>query len=171
MLTVSSNQGFDALAPPLAEPVHHEEQQREDEEGRDAADDESHPAGHGVEKAVSIWQIKNQMRTQPQPASLTITDAVCLFVTWVQAGKLAALFGIFPKVLTSLGALAQRRHAHLRLAVVTRAAQTRVVPLGCEVVALVHHVVLNVHARLSCREEKGGVSAEWRMTKQGEDEG
>lgn len=54
LLTVSSDEGFDALAPPLAESVHHEEQQREDEEGRDAADDESHPAGHGVKKAVSI---------------------------------------------------------------------------------------------------------------------
>lgn len=54
LLTVSSDQGFDALAPPLAESVHHKEQQREDEEGRDAADDESHPAGHGVKKTVSI---------------------------------------------------------------------------------------------------------------------
>lgn len=33
LLTVSSDQGFDALTPPLAESVHHEEQQREDEEG------------------------------------------------------------------------------------------------------------------------------------------
>ncbi len=54
MLTVSSNQSFDAFAPPLTESVHHEEQQREDEEGRDTTDDESHPAGHRVKQTVSI---------------------------------------------------------------------------------------------------------------------
>lgn len=32
-LTVSSNEGFDAFTSPLTQPVHHEEQQREDEEG------------------------------------------------------------------------------------------------------------------------------------------
>lgn len=150
LLTVSSNQGFDALAPPLAESVHHKEQQREDEEGRDAADDESHPAGHGVKKTVSIWQRKHEIRKQP--ASFTITNLLA-FLTWVQAGKLAALFWIFPKVLTTLWTLAQRRHAHLWLAVMTRAAQTRVVPLWCEVVALVYHVVLYVDASLPCRKE------------------
>lgn len=62
LLTVSPDQGFDALAPPLAEPVHHKEQQREDEEGRDAADDESHPAGHGVKKTVSIWRTKQEIK-------------------------------------------------------------------------------------------------------------
>lgn len=150
LLTVSSNQGFDALASPLAEPVHHEEQKREDEEGRDATDDESHPAGHGVKKTVSIWQIKQEIRIQP--ATFTITNLL-VFLAWVQASKLAALFWIFPEVLTTLRTLAQRCHAHLWLAVMTRAAQTRVVPLWCEVVALVHHVVLYVDASLSCRKE------------------
>lgn len=54
VLTVSSNQSLDALASPLPESVHHEEQQREDEEGRDAADDQPHPAGHRVEQTVPI---------------------------------------------------------------------------------------------------------------------
>lgn len=54
MLTVSANQSFDAFTSPLTEPVHHEEQQGEDEEGRDAADDQSHTAGHRVKQAVSI---------------------------------------------------------------------------------------------------------------------
>lgn len=41
----------------------------------------------------------------------------------------------------------------------TGTAQTRVVPLWCEVVALIYDVVLYVHASLSCRGgEKGGVS-------------
>lgn len=71
--------------------------------------------------------------------------------TWVQAGELAALFGIFAEVLAALRTLAQRRHAHLGLALVARAAQTRVVPLGGEVVALVDDVVFDVHARLPCR--------------------
>lgn len=53
-LTVSSNQSFDALTSALPESVHHEEQQREDEEGRDAADDEPHAAGHRVKQAVSV---------------------------------------------------------------------------------------------------------------------
>lgn len=150
LLTVSSNQGFDALASPLAEPVHHEEQKREDEEGRDATDDESHPAGHGVKKTVSIWQIKQEIRIQP--ATFTITNLL-VFLAWVQASKLAAFFWIFPEVLTTLRTLAQRCHAHLWLAVMTRAAQTRVVPLWCEVVALVHHVVLYVDASLPCRKE------------------
>lgn len=74
--------------------------------------------------------------------------------TWVQAGELAALLGVLAEVLAALRPLAQRRHAHLRLAVVTRAAQTRVVALWREVVALVHHVVLDVHARLPCGEKQ-----------------
>lgn len=53
-LTVSSDQSLDAFAPPLPQPVHHEEQQRQDEEGRDAADDQPHAAGHRVKQAVSI---------------------------------------------------------------------------------------------------------------------
>ena len=53
-LTVRPNQGLDALTAPLAQPVDHEEQQREDEEGRHAADDEAHPAGHGVQQAAAI---------------------------------------------------------------------------------------------------------------------
>lgn len=53
-LTVPSDQSFDALASALPESVHHEEQQGEDEEGRDAADDEPHPAGHRVKQAVSV---------------------------------------------------------------------------------------------------------------------
>lgn len=53
-LTVSSDQSFDALASALPQSVHHEEQQGEDEEGRDAADDEPHAAGHRVKQAVSV---------------------------------------------------------------------------------------------------------------------
>lgn len=53
-LTVSSNQRLDALSPPLAQPVHHEEQQGEDEEGGDAAHDQAHSTGHGVKQAVAI---------------------------------------------------------------------------------------------------------------------
>lgn len=96
---------------------------------------------------------KHSRGKKPITITLISTNLRGFFLTWVQAGELAALFGIFPKVLTTLGTLAQRRHAHLWLAVVTRAAQTRVVPLGGEVVALVHHIVLYVHAGLSCGEE------------------
>lgn len=53
-LTVSSDQSLDALTSPLTESVHHEEQQREDEEGRDAANDQPHSAGHRVKQTVSI---------------------------------------------------------------------------------------------------------------------
>ena len=53
-LTVRPDQGLDALSAPLAQPVDHEEQQREDEEGRYAADDEAHPAGHGVQQAAAV---------------------------------------------------------------------------------------------------------------------
>lgn len=53
-LTVCSNQGLNALPAPLAQPVDHEEQQGQDEEGGDAADNQAHPAGHGVEQAVAI---------------------------------------------------------------------------------------------------------------------
>lgn len=70
--------------------------------------------------------------------------------TWVQAGELAALFGILSEVLAALRTLTQRGHTHLRLAVMTRAAQTRVVPLRCEVVALVYNVVFYIHACLPC---------------------
>lgn len=54
MLTVSSNQCFYAFTSPLAEPVHHKQQQREDEEGWDTTDDQPHPTGHGVKQTVSI---------------------------------------------------------------------------------------------------------------------
>lgn len=53
-LTVCSDQGLQALPAPLAKPVDHEEEQGQDEEGGDAADDESHPAGHGVKETVAI---------------------------------------------------------------------------------------------------------------------
>lgn len=53
-LTVSSNEGFDAFPPALSQSVHHEEQQREDEEGRDAAHDEPHPAGHRVKQTATV---------------------------------------------------------------------------------------------------------------------
>lgn len=53
-LTVCSNQGLDALPAPLAQPVDHEKQQGQDEEGGDAAHNEAHPAGHGVEQAIPI---------------------------------------------------------------------------------------------------------------------
>lgn len=48
-LTVGSDQGLNAFPPPLAKPVDHEKQQRQDEEGGDAANDQTHPTGHGVE--------------------------------------------------------------------------------------------------------------------------
>lgn len=54
LLTVSSNECFDALASSLPEPVHHEQQQREDEEGRDTADDQTHPTGHGVKQVAAF---------------------------------------------------------------------------------------------------------------------
>lgn len=72
--------------------------------------------------------------------------------TWVQAGELAALFGVLAEVLAALRALTQRGHTHLRFAVMTRAAQTRVVPFGGEVVTLVYNIVFYVHACLSCWE-------------------
>lgn len=83
----------------------------------------------------------------------TVEGAPLLSSTWIQAGELAALFGIFPEVLAALRPLAQRRHAHLGLAVVTRAAQARVVSFRGEVVALVHDVVFDVHAGLPCEHE------------------
>ena len=55
-LTVASDQGLDALASSLSQPVDHEEQQREDEEGGNAADDQTHSTGHGVKEAVPIWE-------------------------------------------------------------------------------------------------------------------
>lgn len=135
--------------------MHHKEQQREDEEGRDAADDEPHPAGHGVKKAVSICQKKQEIRKEAASFSSThLLQFFFFFPTWIQASKLAALFWIFAKVLTPLRTLAQRRHAHLRLAIVTGAAQTGVVALRREVVALVYHVVLYVDAGLPCRKER-----------------
>lgn len=70
--------------------------------------------------------------------------------TWVQAGELAALFGILAEVLAALRTLTQRGHAHLRLAIMTRAAQTRVVSFRGEVVALVYNIVLYVHTCLPC---------------------
>lgn len=54
LLTVSSNQRFDAFTSSLTESVYHEEQQREDKEGRDAADDQPHPAGHRVKQTIPI---------------------------------------------------------------------------------------------------------------------
>lgn len=59
-LTVSSDQSLDALTSPLTQSVHHEEQQREDEEGRDAANDQPHSAGHRVKQTVSIWRNKGK---------------------------------------------------------------------------------------------------------------
>lgn len=55
-LTVCSNQGLDALPAPLAQPVDHEKQQREDEEGGDTADDQAHPTSHGVKQAATIYE-------------------------------------------------------------------------------------------------------------------
>lgn len=55
-LTVASDEGLDALSSPLSQSVHHEEQQREDQEGRDAADDETHAAGHRVEQTTAIYK-------------------------------------------------------------------------------------------------------------------
>lgn len=71
--------------------------------------------------------------------------------TWVQTGELAALFWILAEVLAALRPLAQRGHTHLGLAVMTRAAQTRVVPLRGEVVALVYNIVFYIHTSLPCR--------------------
>lgn len=55
-------------------------------------------------------------------------------------------------MLATLRTFTQRGHTHLRLAVMARAAQTGVVPFGREIIALVHHVVFDVNASLSCRE-------------------
>lgn len=55
-LTVSSNEGFDAFSPPLPQSVHHEEQQREDEEGRDAAHNEPHATGHRVKQTAAVYK-------------------------------------------------------------------------------------------------------------------
>lgn len=55
-LTVCSNQGLDAFSAPLAQPVDHEKQQREDEEGGDTADDQAHPTRHGVKQAAAIYE-------------------------------------------------------------------------------------------------------------------
>lgn len=66
-LTVSSDQSFNALASALPESVHHEEQQREDEKGRDAADNEPHAAGHRVKQAVSVCSDRgNQDKMRPK---------------------------------------------------------------------------------------------------------
>lgn len=56
MPTVASDQGLNALASSLPQSVDHEEQQREDEEGRNAADDQTHSTGHGVEEAGPICE-------------------------------------------------------------------------------------------------------------------
>lgn len=73
--------------------------------------------------------------------------------TWIEAGELAALFGILAEVLAALWPLTQRGDAHLRLAVMTRAAETRVVSFGGEVVALVYDIVFYIHTRLPCGTE------------------
>lgn len=122
MVQVSSNQRLYALSPPLAQPVHHEEQQGEDEEGGDAAHDQAHSTGHGVKQAVAIW---------------------------VQAGEFAALLGVLAVLLAALGPLTQGSHAHLGLPVVTRAAQTGIVPFGSEVVAFIHNVVFDINTSLT----------------------
>lgn len=54
MLTVVSDQSFDAFASFLAKSVHHEEQKRQDEEGRDAADDQPYATGQWIEQTASI---------------------------------------------------------------------------------------------------------------------
>ena len=76
------------------------------------------------------------------------TNTLFSVSTWVQAGELAALFGVLAEVLAALRTLTQRRHTHLRLSVMTRAAQTRVVPFRGEVISLVYHVVFYIHACL-----------------------
>lgn len=101
-------------------------------------------------------EAERSVRRASQKNSTAATTPPPPALTCVQARKLAALFGIFAEVLAALRALAQRRHAHLRLAVVTRAAQAGVVPLRREVVALVDHVVLYVDAGLPCRGEEEG---------------
>lgn len=68
-------------------------------------------------------------------------------------------------MLAALRPLTQRGDAHLGLAVVTRAAQTRVVSLGGEVVALIYHIVLYIHTRLPCGGEKNKVKTD-SQTKQ-----
>lgn len=68
--------------------------------------------------------------------------------TRVQAGEFAAFFGILTEVLATLWSLTQCSHTHLRLAIMTRAAQTRIVPLRGEVVTLIHNIVFYIHTRL-----------------------
>ena len=76
-------------------------------------------------------------------------------LTWVQAHELAALLGVLAVLLATLRPLTQGGHAHLGLPAVAGAAQARVVPLGGEVEAFVHHVVLDVHTRLTCDRHRG----------------
>lgn len=57
-------------------------------------------------------------------------------------------------MIAALRSLTQRRHTHLWLAVMTCAAQTRVVSLRGEVVALVYDIVFYVNACLPCGGEE-----------------
>ena len=76
-------------------------------------------------------------------------------LTWVQAHELATLLGVLAVLLAALRPLAQCGHTHLRLPAVAGAAQARVVPFGGEVEAFVHHIVLDVHTRLTCDRHSG----------------
>ncbi len=59
-------------------------------------------------------------------------------------------------MLAALRTLTQGGHTHLWLAFMARAAQTWVVPFRREIIALVHHVVSDVHTRLSCWRNRSG---------------
>lgn len=77
-----------------------------------------------------------------------------ILLTWVEAGELAALFGVFAEVLAALRSLTQSRHTHLRLTLVTRAAQAGVIALRSEVEPFTHNVILDIHTRLACNRNK-----------------
>lgn len=79
---------------------------------------------------------------------LTFRVRVYVLVTRIVASELAALFRVLCEVCTTLRPLAQCCHTHLCLAVVTRAAQTRVVTLGREVQTLADHVIADIHTCL-----------------------
>lgn len=89
---------------------------------------------------------------------------VCRLRTWIQAGELAALFRILTEVLAALRSLTQCSDTHLRLAVMTRAAQAGIVPLRGEVVSLVYNVVFYIHTRLPYERNTAKMQPETRVT-------
>lgn len=126
MVQVCSNQGLDALPAPLAQRVDHEKQQREDEEGGNAADDQP-LTSHGVKQAAT---------------------------SWVQTHELAAFLRVFAVLLASLGPLTQGSNTHLRLPSMAGTAQAWVISLGSEVEPFIHHIVFDINTCLTSFTQK-----------------